>query len=266
MRGNLRLSLRQVAGLAGIGCEGRTARESGRSMNFTPLRDDARERRPAAVERSRERLEIGELLGLRPAARRPEAGSGRAGPDGAGMPNASRIVGRMSTWLAGGIDDARRRGAAEVEDERDPQRRLVREDPVRRFAVISERLAVIRGDDHQRVRRLRPRRESAAGSGRAPNRPLRPRQHRDSPRTATQRLRRRHTDRAARKGESTQTTCRGRVSIAGSTAASASRPQQSPPPRAPAPETPGAAPHPRTHRRRPRTLARDRIASRAETR
>ena len=56
----------------------------------------------------------------------------------------------MSTWLTGASDDAgadRRPG----QDERHGERRVVREQPVRRLAVFAERLAVIGGDDDDRV-------------------------------------------------------------------------------------------------------------------
>ena len=52
----------------------------------------------------------------------------------------------------GGIYDPRSQERRIVEDQRDLERRFVGKDPMSRFAVISQRLAVIRGHDDQCVR------------------------------------------------------------------------------------------------------------------
>ena len=54
----------------------------------------------------------------------------------------------------GRIDHSRRGERRRIDDERNPQCRLVGKDAVRRLAVIAERLTVIRSHDHERVGRL----------------------------------------------------------------------------------------------------------------
>ena len=50
-----------------------------------------------------------------------------------------------------GVDDARREQRRIVDNERHPERRLVRKDAVRGFTVVPEGFAVIRREDNQRV-------------------------------------------------------------------------------------------------------------------
>ena len=96
----------------------------------------------------------------RPRPRAPGAGAGfdPAGRMARGWPTASRMVGRMSTCRAATVRHLTRPGwprrgcgAAQVrDDQRNAQRRLVREDPVRFLAVIAEPLSMVAGHDDER--------------------------------------------------------------------------------------------------------------------
>ncbi len=115
---------------------------------FHSVADEAAQRRPAAVERGRQRFEVRDRMrihGLAPGGRK------QAGPP--------EVLRRRDTEHVEdrgddvdvprfGADDSRREQGRDVHDERHSQRRLVREHAVCRFAVIAERLAVVgRQDD-----------------------------------------------------------------------------------------------------------------------
>ena len=74
-----------------------------------------------------------------------------ARPAGAGRPERLEDCRQDVDVTDRGVHDPRSQERRVVEDQRNLERRLVGKDPMRRFAVISERLAVIRGHDDERV-------------------------------------------------------------------------------------------------------------------
>ncbi len=110
------------------------------------LVDDARERRPAAVERGRERLEVGVAGGDRIVQYRAEE-LGRF------LHTGMFEDGRHDVDVAHiAVLDAVLRLARLAYQKRNLERRLVREETMCELAMIPARLAMVGGDDQQRVR------------------------------------------------------------------------------------------------------------------
>ena len=111
--------------------------------------DHAVEGSPPPVELARERLEVGRRL-LRALARRRREQAAAGEP--LGHRQGERVEdGRQDVDVPGRRgDDPRPQDPRLVEDEGDPERRLVGEDPVRRLSVLAQRLTVVRGQDDQR--------------------------------------------------------------------------------------------------------------------
>ena len=118
--------------------------------------DHAAQRRPAARQVRRHRLEIRRAI-RRPLPRRDESTSDAPGQAvGSARRPHSRMVG-TSRRAARPSSIVTPVGAAAVpgvelrNDQRHAQRRLVGEDPVRQLAVVAEALAVVGGDDDERL-------------------------------------------------------------------------------------------------------------------
>ena len=113
-----------------------------------PAVDDPAQRRPATVEPRAQRLEV--ALGRRvlaPGDHRQQAPPRQAG----GRLEPQEIEnGRDDVDVTnGGANDARGQQSRSAKDERHAQGRLVGEDAVRRLAVLTERLAVVGGEDDE---------------------------------------------------------------------------------------------------------------------
>ena len=108
--------------------------------------DHTGQRRPSARQVGVERFEV--ARSDRRAARIGQRQSVQTG--GAGTPAMATSVGRRSAWPTGAsMTPAPTPGPAD--DQRDGERGVVGEQPVRALAVVAEPLAVIGGDDDQRV-------------------------------------------------------------------------------------------------------------------
>src|SRR5207245_3348379 len=123
--------------LGRIGVEGVQLR-GGEVDQLVGLAGERGERRPAAVDRGGERLEVaGRRRGGEPGGQREEAAAGQA--DGEGEAERVEDRGKDVDVAHAVAHDARGEQARRVDDERDAQRRFVGEDAVRLLAVLAER-------------------------------------------------------------------------------------------------------------------------------
>ena len=136
--------------------------------DFSAAVDDADERRPAAIERRGERFEVACIRGS--AARR--RATGRAAPAARRRRRARGSSARCRCGGHSALSTAARCDGSS-DEQRHLQRRLVGEEAVRLLAVIAEGLAVIAGDDHQRVRRGLAAADRAYAPASRPSRPPR---------------------------------------------------------------------------------------------
>ena len=145
-------SVDEVGRFAGIGRQVVQLRDR-QVDELVAAAQDPRERRPASVEHRRHRFEV------RRPRRRARTPLGRGQERSPRQPRGRRHADGVEDRRqqvdvphrhAGHFGRRRRAPAAELrDDERHSERRLVREQPVRRLAVIAERLAVIAGDDDE---------------------------------------------------------------------------------------------------------------------
>ena len=132
---------------------------------LVPADDDPAKRRPAARQVRRHRLEVGRPILAAAAADQISTSDAPGSAATAGAPTASRMVGTTSTWRTAAsmvTPVAASQPTSELRnDQRHSQRRLVGEDAVRQLAVVAEALAVIRGDDDERLARQAARRSKS---------------------------------------------------------------------------------------------------------
>ena len=126
------------------------------SISFQSPSVQRAQRRPAAVEPAEQALRVERLARQRaPSQRGPQVAAGQ-------RPPARRRPSRRRRWAArppcprGSLTTRPAATPGPRHDQRDAQRRLVEQQPVRRLAVLAERLAVVGQHRHQRVARRAP--------------------------------------------------------------------------------------------------------------